>query len=285
MKGIAEGDGVDFASILTLNCSSEEMFAKASVPEDTCSAIAVPPEASGNGRTDLGQNWDWWPIGRGTTVLLEVEQKPFARCLIVTEAGLVGGKGMNEFGLGLTMSALSVKKGRAGVPVQVLLRAALSQRTVPKAIEAIEGAKRAGAACIGLASGDGLAVMVEAAPVGLDVLTGGGRPLCHTNHWLSERLAAGPEAIWHSYSSTFTRLDRIRRLSALEAGSLRRKALFRIFSDHAGCPDSVCRHDDEPLPEYHRHCSLWSLVMDLSERTLWLTEGSPCCTAARPYRL
>ncbi|MCG5029953.1 C45 family autoproteolytic acyltransferase/hydrolase [Mesosutterella sp. OilRF-GAM-744-9] len=130
MKGIAEGVGVDFASILTLYCSSEEMSATASVPEDSCSAIAVPPEASGNGRTYLGQNWDWWSIGRGTTVLLEVEQKPFARCLIVTEAGLVGGKGLNEFGLGPTMNALSVKKGRGGVPVQVLLRAALSQRTV-----------------------------------------------------------------------------------------------------------------------------------------------------------
>lgn len=285
MKGIAEGAGVLFETILTMNCRSEVMFAKADTAEDACSAIGVPPEASGNGKTYLGQNWDWWSIGRGTTVILEVEQSPFARALIVTEAGLVGGKGMNECGVGLTMNALSARKGQAGVPVHILMRHALSQPTVPKAIDAIAKPVRAGAACIGLASGDGLVVMVEAAPRNLDILLCDGKPLCHTNHWLSPLMALGDEASRYSFTSTYTRLDRVRRLSALEAGHLRRKNLFHIFSDHAGCPDSVCRHDDPELPEYHRHSSVWSMVIDLGSRTLWLTEGCPCETEARPYRL
>ena len=35
-------------------------------------------------------------MGYGTTVLLEVEQKPFAKAIIITEAGLVGGKGLRK---------------------------------------------------------------------------------------------------------------------------------------------------------------------------------------------
>lgn len=50
MKGIAEGAGVPFDVILTLNCRSEVMFAKSEAPADDCSVIGVPPEASGNGK-------------------------------------------------------------------------------------------------------------------------------------------------------------------------------------------------------------------------------------------
>ena len=62
MKGIADGAGLDFNTILTLNCRSEIMFAKADIAEDACTTIGVPPEASENGHTLLAQNWDWWSM-------------------------------------------------------------------------------------------------------------------------------------------------------------------------------------------------------------------------------
>lgn len=117
MKGIAEGAGVPFDVILTLNCRSEVMFAKSEAPADECSVIGVPQEASGNGKTYLAQNWDWWSIGAGTTVILEVYERPYPKALIVTEAGLVGGKGLNAAGVGVSLNAMSVKKGQIGVPL------------------------------------------------------------------------------------------------------------------------------------------------------------------------
>ena len=285
MKGIAEGAGVPFDVTLTLNCRSEVMFAKSEAPADECSVIGVPPEASGNGKTYLAQNWDWWSIGAGTTVILEVDERPYPKALIVTEAGLVGGKGLNAAGVGVSLNAMSVKKGQIGVPLHVILRNAVQQPTVPKAIDTIAKAKRAGSACVGLASADGLVVAVEYAPSDLDILLSDGHPLCHTNHWLSPYMLSQGEATRYSFTSTFTRLDRVRRLTRAEEGHLKRKTLFRILSDHAGNPDGVCRHDDMSLPEYHRHTSLWSMVLDLDERTLWLTEGSPCSTKARSYTL
>ena len=127
MKGIAEGAGVPFDVILTLNCRSEVMFAKSEAPADECSVIGVPQEASGNGKTYLAQNWDWWSIGAGTTVILEVYERPYPKALIVTEAGLVGGKGLNAAGVGVSLNAMSVKKGQIGVPLHVILRNAVQQ--------------------------------------------------------------------------------------------------------------------------------------------------------------
>ena len=281
MEGIAEGAGLDFGTILLMNARTEVMFAQ--VEEDACSVIGVPPEVSIDGRTYLAQTWDWWSIGADTTVILEIDQPPYEKALIITEAGLVGGKGLNEAGVGLSLNALSVAKGQAGVPLHVQMRHALSQPTVPKAVDAVAKARRAGAGCIGLASGDGLVVALETAPKSLDILLCGGHALCHTNHWLSPLMLAGEEATRYSYTSTYTRLDRIRRLTGPLEGQLGPKELIRILSDHAGCPDSVCRHDDMTLPEYHRHTSLWCMVLDLTERTLWLTEGSPCSSEVRCY--
>ncbi len=53
MQGIADGAGVDLVTILTLNCRSEIMFAKAKLAEDACTTIGVPPEASASGHTYL----------------------------------------------------------------------------------------------------------------------------------------------------------------------------------------------------------------------------------------
>lgn len=115
MQGIADGAGVDLVTILTLNCRSEIMFAKAKLAEDACTTIGVLPEASASGHTYLAQNWDWWAIGEGTTVIVEVEQTPYPKVLIITEAGLVGGKGLNENGIALSLNALSARNGRIGL--------------------------------------------------------------------------------------------------------------------------------------------------------------------------
>lgn len=284
MKGIADGAGLDFNTILTLNCRSEIMFAKADIAEDACTTIGVPPEASENGHTLLAQNWDWWSMGYGTTVLLEVEQKPFAKAIIISEAGLVGGKGLNDCGIALSMNAMSVKKGKLGVPLQVLLRGALSCKTIPKAIDAIAKANRAGSACVGLAGADGLLLFIEYAPNDLDILLSEGEPCCHSNHWLSLKMNLGPEAKNYSYNSTFIRLDRARRLVKKE-DKLSVEKIFEILSDHAGYPDGVCRHDDETLPIYHRHSSVWSMVIDVNEKIIYLTEGTPCKFKPKEYKL
>ena len=282
MRGIAEGAGIPFEEELLLNSRSEVMFAK---PEDSCTVVGIPPEASTDGKTYLGQNWDWWTIGEGTTVIVEVEQEPYQKALVLTEAGLVGGKGLNAAGICVTLNAMSVRQGKIGVPLQVMLRQVLSQPTVPKAIESMSKMQRAGSGCVGIGSADGLVMMVEEAPGDMDVIPCDGKPICHTNHWQSLKMLMGGEAAHYSYGSTFVRLDRARRLTAQNAGNLCPETMFRIFSDHVGHPEGICRHDDMTVPVYHRHTSLWSVVFDPSERAMWLTEGSPCKNSPKLWKL
>ena len=78
MRGIADGAGVPFDAILVLNCRSELMFAaarsKGETPPGECTSFAVTPEASSDGHTLLGQNWDWVPFARDVCVLLDVQR-------------------------------------------------------------------------------------------------------------------------------------------------------------------------------------------------------------------
>ena len=112
MKGIAEGADVTYGDILALNCRSELMFA---LP-DGCSTLAVLPESSRDGDTYLAQTWDWIMPARASTVILDIDQSPAPRILMVAEAGMIGGKGLNDKGIGVTLNALSIGRGRIGVP-------------------------------------------------------------------------------------------------------------------------------------------------------------------------
>ncbi|MEX2422044.1 MAG: C45 family peptidase, partial [Actinomycetota bacterium] len=88
IRGIADGAGVDVEDVLSINVRTEVMFAaKARAAEAAsrhggdgqrqgeCSAFAVLPEASADGHTLLGQNWDWLLHCFDTVVVLEAEQE------------------------------------------------------------------------------------------------------------------------------------------------------------------------------------------------------------------
>ena len=57
--------------------------------------------------------------------------------------------------------------------------------------------------------------------------------------------------------------------------------LQQAFADHAGHPYGVCSHPDPTDPPVDQAATIASLVMDLDERRLWLSDGNPCET---PYR-
>lgn len=48
------------------------------------------------------------------------------------------------------------------------------------------------------------------------------------------------------------------------------------FSDHFNHPESICRHEDENTPEHMQSKTVFSVIMDLSNRSMLLMEGNPC---------
>ena len=49
-----------------------------------------------------------------------------------------------------------------------------------------------------------------------------------------------------------------------------------ILNDHKNEPQSLCRHRDETLPESQHTITKTAMIMDLTEKKMWVTDGQPC---------
>jgi isopenicillin-N N-acyltransferase-like protein len=294
MRGIAEGAGVDFLDVLSINVRTEVMFAaKARAAEATgggqrqgeCSAFAVVPEASVDGHTLLGQNWDWLLHCFDTVVVLEAEQDEGPNFVSVVEAGLLAKTGMNSAGLGVTTNALVTQDdlGEPGIPYHVLLRAFMDCETMPDALTAAQRAPRSSSANYLLAHRDGMAVDMETTPGDFSrifLMFPDDGVLLHTNHYRSPAFDRKDVGRWVMPDSPF-RLERLRTAVAAERGSISLETFRRVLADHANFPSGVCCHPDARMDEHDQGATVASVLMDLDERRVWLADGHPCTA---PYR-
>ncbi len=293
MRGIAEGAGVAFEDILAINVRTEVMFAaKARAAEeatrpryDGCSAFAVLPEASTDGHTLIGQNWDWLPHCFDTVVVLEARQEAGPDFVTVVEAGLLAKTGMNSSGIGLVTNALVTDRdlGEPAIPYHVLLRAILDQETLSDAYSALMAGPRSSSANYLVAHRDGIAVDVEAAPgdfSSLYLLFPEDGVLVHTNHFRSPALDTKDVSLWVMPDSPF-RLERLRTAVSATGGALGLDTFRAVLGDHANYPSGVCCHPDTRMPGYDQGATVASVLMDLDDQRLWLADGHPCST---PYR-
>jgi isopenicillin-N N-acyltransferase-like protein len=279
MQGIAEGCGKTYEDILALNCRSELMFA---LP-DGCSAIALVPEAA-RGKTIIAQTWDWLKECRPGTVILEIHQEPLPTILTVSEAGMVGGKGLNSSGIGVCLNAMSIGRGQIGVPLHLIYRGILNSRTITDALDQVSEVRRAGAGNFTIASSTGIALCFEYTPDNFDVLMSEGEPLCHTNHYLSPLFKA-EDKLKSSVADTHIRYNMLRRLSKKYTNGLGVEDVWTILSDHTNFPDSICSHEDPANPESSRFCTVYAALFDLNSKVLWVTNGNPCEGRAYPFYL
>ena len=276
IRGVAAGGGFDHADILALNVRSE--IALSARFADGCTSFAAFGRATRHGRTVLAQNWDWRPALRESIVVLLVEQPGKPSLTMLTEAGIVGKLGFNSEGLGVCLNALVTDRLEPnGTPLHVVLRGILDSRTLADAIQAVARADIACAANFLVAQDGAGAIDIEAVPGELDVLLPEQDVIAHTNHLQSLRLAGVRDLAGQTLPDSYPRLGRVRRLLEERHGLLDREAARDVLRDHAGAPDSICRHlDDVVDPEGKRLHSVFSLVMDLGARTMEVTDGPPC---------
>lgn len=282
MRGIAEGAGLEFGDILALNCRSEMMFSSATT--EGCSVLGVTSEMTDDGKPYIAQTWDWILPARDISLVLEIRQAPLPTILTVVEAGMVGGKGLNSAGIGVALNALSSTKGTVGLPLHILYRGILNAWKLTDAIEAVTYYKRAGAGNFTIGADSDQALFIEYVPDMYDLIYAEDGFVAHTNHYLSPMLA--PRDLMRNLSSdTFTRLGQLRKLVKKNRGKLNRAKIIEIFSDHLNYPDSICSHPDPKDEEIMRVCTVYAMVLDLKERTLWLSNGNPCETEFYPFCL
>lgn len=275
IRGIADGAGVSFEDILTLNCRSEVIYAQ---PEpDACTAFGCTPELSANQHTWLAQTWDWKQPATETIVVLKITQPPQPTIILFTEAGIIGGKGLNECGIGVTLNALGAGKGQVGVPLHLIYRMILNSTRASQAAECITGTHRAGSGCFNIASAEGFAFSAEftAHRYGL-IFADDKNPICHTNHYLSTGLKGIDEVAPRKQPNTYFRLNSLERSAHKYVGKYDQTVIHQMLSDHHGHPDAVCRHGDEHLPAIARSMTIYAIVMDLDDRCIWFYPGLPC---------
>jgi isopenicillin-N N-acyltransferase like protein len=287
MRGIADGTGLDLADVLAINVRTEVMFAAKArqaplaskkAPAE-CSAFAVAPVPGQPGATLVGQNWDWLLHSAQTLVVLEAGQDDGPDFVTVVEAGLLAKTGMNAAGLGLATNALvtDADAGEPGVPYHVLLRALLDCVTVTDALAVLQAAVRSSSANYLIAHASGAVLDVEAAPgdfTRLYPLSADRGVLLHTNHFLSPRIHPIDLSLWDMPSSAV-------RLQRLRAGGVSPEPMtldgFRaLLADHADYPHGICAHPDPLEHPCERSATIASVLMDLTERQMWVAAGNPC---------
>ena len=287
MRGTAAGAGVGLNDILALNLRSEIMFAQRAesagldaTSRDGCSSVAVLPRASKHGHTLLGQNWDWLIHARQTTVVLEAAQDDGPNYVTVVEAGLLAKTGMNAAGLGLVTNTLVSDRdvGEIAVPYHVCLRSLLDASSIVDALARLQRATRSSSANYLLAHADGLAVNVEGTPGNCNsLLLDGPRDgvITHTNHFVSPSFGSLDTGL-RLMPDSFFRLQRLTDTVRGAGAELTPDRLQQAFTDHAGHPYGVCSHPDPTVPPIDQAATIASLVKDLDERRLWLSDGNPC---------
>ena len=285
MRGVAEAADQDLIDVVMLNVRYELLYYQYSVlpvgDPDGCTSFALLPSATSNAHLLIGENWDWIPEVQGAVL-----RAPEA--LTFTEAGIVGEKiGLNTHGIGLAVNGLLSTEddwSQMVKPFHVRCYEILRSRTLEEAVGVITGTRRACSANFVLAQAPDRAVDVEAAP-GTSCTLGTARgALTHTNHFLEPEHLGVDEPRAERRPHSYTRLARIRELLETRR-PLDVEDVQASLRDHDNFPDSICRHVHPEDPPEEACSTVVSALMDLNERTLWLSDGPPCESAYERFKL
>jgi isopenicillin-N N-acyltransferase-like protein len=292
IRGIADGAGVPFETILVLNCRSELMFAaarsKGELPPSECTSFAVLPQACADGHMLLGQNWDWVPFARDVCVMVDVHRHDKPSFATIVEAGMLAKIGMNEAGFGLCTNTLVSERdaGCIGVPYHVMLRALLDAESVADAGRILGSVERALSANYLVADRSGTAVNFETIAGGAGEIVATlpqHGVLSHANHFLAPSFSAIDAYVAKSPHS-LTRLADLREgLAGIPR--LSRDHLQTLLRSHRHAPNGVCSHPDPNAKPMYARCTVASFIADLTVGEFWFTDGPPCESAYRSMHI
>jgi hypothetical protein len=153
-------------------------------------------------RTWSGQTMDLERFRLGAQAVLRILPAAAPEQIVVTMAGCLGLLGVSHAGFAVLVNALpQVPAGPDGVPVTLLLRAALAAASADAAAEVVRGARHATGQHY-LIAGSERVVSLECSPAGIAQVMPGSFRQWHTNHplvgYLPEPADAESEARWQA---------------------------------------------------------------------------------------
>jgi hypothetical protein len=166
LEGMAEGSGLPLEDLVLITLH-EELWHKAPLPHmEHCTAVAIGPPATRDGRTYVGQTWDWMQSVFGVSSMLLWKRTEGPSLLCYAYPGLWVGAGLNSAGLALcwTSATDKHKSPRVGVPAYVYLAHLLYQKTLDDVASEARRVPHAGWFTFVLADAQGRMLNIEGSP-------------------------------------------------------------------------------------------------------------------------
>ena len=284
MRGIADGSEFPLEEIAALQVRYEILYfqwGKNATSEDVdgCTAFAVLPEASESGHLLVGQNWDWIPQVKGAVV--HTTDPDGMEVLAFTEAGIVGGKiGFNNFGVALAINGMMSTDddwSTLARPFHVRCYEILRSHDFDSAVAVVTNEDRACSTNFLIAQTPDKVVDIEAAPGSLRLLECEGGCLVHTNNFTqpSEIGVTEPPNPKREFSKG--RRSRMGELLATHGDKISIADIQADLQDHLRYPYGICRHAAVGIEPPEKHAiTVTAVIMDVTAKTLMLTDGVPC---------
>ncbi len=288
MLGIAQGSGVSKEDVGLLNARYEIAYSlyttEAAAANDMpalepegCTAFGAQPEYTANNHTVIGQNWDWLEGLNGNVCLLRVYDEDEPDHLVLTQAGIVSGMfGLNKHGIGLCVNGLSAIGDGTQLhhrPFHIRVRDIMKSKLYSDALKVIFSTDRVCSTNWLIAQKGGEVLDIESSASVAHTLYPSDGLITHGNHFINrtgietefERIA--PCSLYRT-----PRLDRLIRQNTQKWDIEHFKACLR---DGFGMPKAICRYPNPADPEAMRTMTVTSVVMDLDDLSMEISDGPP----------
>jgi len=288
MTGIADGAGVKLSDISMLNARYElsytlytnEAAAANDVPShepEGCTAFGIQPEYTANGHTIIGQNWDWLEGLLGNVCLLRVRSDEHPDYMLLTQAGIVSGMfGFNEHGIGLCVNGLSSKGDGAELhhrPFHMRVRDIMRSTMISDALKVIFSTDRVCSTNWLLAQKGGEVLDIESSGKVTHTLYPENGLITHGNHFINR---TGIESEFERIAPcSLYRTPRLARLIRQNSQKWNMDHLKTCLQDKFGFPKAICRSANSADPAEARTVTVTSVIMDLDNLTMDITDGPP----------
>jgi len=274
-EGIADGSGQTLEDIVALSARYEITYEAVALGE--CSNVFVGPKRSRHGGVLIGQNWDWRPE------VMDFRAVVVARCddvpdhIVVTECGQPGKYGLNNSGIGLVAAGLC-GEGTVGSGDNLcvaIARHVLAQVNFAEAQSTLKRSAPRATVNFLLADAGGNATDMEMASRGTRAASLAADDVYwHTNHCRQSDERC-------SFGNSLVRGERWAELTAGSTG-IDVQALQAWLADRQNGANAICKvRDDSEADAVTWLQTLCSIVMDLDQRTMWVSDGPSC---ERPYQ-
>jgi isopenicillin-N N-acyltransferase-like protein len=281
MAGIAEGAGVSFDDVAVLNVM--EAVTTDALHLTKCTSIAVNDQRTADGTILVAHNEDWLPEDEPDVCVLQVNPNDGPPFIAMSYGGLLPNIGFNAAGLAQCCDSVYPNDSRIGIPRVIVSRAVLGARTPAEAIRHMLVSHRAAGYNHLLVHESGELYNVEVSARKFAILYGHDGYLVHTNHYLDSNMH---EVEDESDELIDTRVRYFRALRLIKGSEQHTvKTLQVIQRDHVNFPNSICNHAEEDINPLDREKTINALIMDLTERVMYLSLCNPCVNQYYPFYL